>query len=210
MSVHGCMSRSLDTPSVRQMCLADVPLAVKVHLESFSGFFLTFLGPAFLCELYTATLADPSGIGFVAENGEGICGFVTGTAQPSGFYRRLLRKRWWRFAVASIVPGMRNPSIIPRLLRAFSMPEGTSNKEGHATLMSVAVLPSIQGKGVGQSLVRAFLLEATRRGLKFVDLTTDRDHNDGTNHFYQKMGFICERTSITPEGRAMNAYLIEL
>ena len=70
------------------MRLADVGAAVQVHLEGFTGFFLSFLGPAFLHELYAATIEDPDGIGLVAEEGKGILGFVTGTAQPSGFYRR--------------------------------------------------------------------------------------------------------------------------
>jgi ribosomal protein S18 acetylase RimI-like enzyme len=77
-------------------------------------------------------------------------------------------------------------------------------------LMSIAVLPETQGKGIGQALVRAFLDEAARRGLCQVDLTTDRDHNEATNCFYQNLGFTCERTFTTPEGRAMNEYVINL
>lgn len=43
-----------------------------------------------------------------------------------------------------------------------------------------------------------------------MDLTTDRDNNEATNSFYQKLGFVCERTFMTPEGRAMNEYVIDL
>ena len=76
--------------------------------------------------------------------------------------------------------------------------------------MSIAVLPEAQGKGIGQALVWAFLEEAAQRGLRQVDLTTDRDDNETTNRFYQNMGFVCERTFVTPEGRAMNEYVIGL
>ncbi len=100
-TAHHWVSLSSATLSIKRMALADVSAVVKVHLDSFSGFFLTFLGPAFLRELYVATLADPSGIGFVAEEKQTICGFVTGTTQASGFCRRLLRHRWWRFALAA-------------------------------------------------------------------------------------------------------------
>ncbi|HFD87614.1 MAG TPA: GNAT family N-acetyltransferase, partial [Gammaproteobacteria bacterium] len=170
---------------IRNMLITDVPAVVQVHLRSFQGFFLTFLGPAFLRQLYAAILADPSGIGFVAEDEKGVCGFVAGTTQPSGFYRRLLRRRWWHFALAVTLPVLRRPSIIPRLLRAFAMPEQVAQQEGRGTLMSVAVLPEAQGKGIGRALVRAFLDEAVHRGLRQVDLTTDRDNNEATNHFYQ-------------------------
>jgi ribosomal protein S18 acetylase RimI-like enzyme len=196
--------------SIRRMATIDLSAVVQVHLDSFRGFFLTFLGPAFLRELYVATLADSSGIGFVAEDGKGICGFVAGTAQPSGFYRRVLQSRWWRFALAAVLPVLKRPSIIPRLLRAFSMPEQATQHEGRGTLMSIAVLPEAQGNGIGQALVWAFLEEAAQRGLRQVDLTTDRDGNEATNRFYQDLGFVCERTFVTPEGRAMNEYIISL
>jgi ribosomal protein S18 acetylase RimI-like enzyme len=196
--------------SIRRMATVDVSAVVQVHLNSFRGFFLTFLGPAFLRELYVATLADSSGIGFVAEDGKSMCGFVAGTAQPSGFYRRLLRRRWWRFALAAVLPVLKRPSIITRLLRAFSMPEQAAQQEGRGTLMSIAVLPAAQGNGIGQALVRAFLEAADQRGLRQVDLTTDRDGNEATNRFYQNLGFVCERTFVTPEGRVMNEYVISL
>ena len=204
------MNNLTDETRIRSASPKDVSAIVGVHLRSFEGFFLTFLGPAFLHQLYSAILADPSGIAFVLEDEQGICGFVAGTGQPSGFYRRLLRQRWWRFALASVAPVFKRPSVIPRLLRAFSMPRQVAQEEGRGTLMSIAVLPEAQGKGVGKALVHAFLKEAARRGLRQVDLTTDRDNNEATNHFYQSLGFIFERTFTTPEGRAMNEYVISL
>jgi|WetSurMetagenome_2_1015567.scaffolds.fasta_scaffold01171_6 ribosomal protein S18 acetylase RimI-like enzyme len=210
MTAHNCGLRSSATLSIKRMAPADVPAVVQVHLDSFPGFFLTFLGPAFLRELYVATLADSSGISFVAEDGEGICGFVAGTAQPAGFYRRLLRRRWWRFALAAVLPVLKRPSIITRLLGAFSMPEQATQQEGRGTLMSIAVLPEAQGNGIGQALVWAFLGAADQRGLRQVDLTTDRDDNETANRFYQNLGFVCERTFVTPEGRAMNEYVVSL
>lgn len=196
--------------ATRKMQRADVAEVVQVHSASFSGFFLTFLGPAFLRELYTAILSDAAGISFVAEEGQELVGFVAGTAQPAGFYRRLLRQRWWRFALASVFPVLRHPAIIPRLLRAFSMPGQVTQQQHRGTLMSIAVLPGAQGCGVGKALVRAFLAEAAQRGLRQVDLTTDQDNNEAVNAFYQQMGFVCARSFNTPEGRAMNEYVITL
>lgn len=195
---------------VRAASKEDSSEIVRVHLCSFPGFFLTFLGPAFLHELYRAILTDAMGIGFVAESEQGICGFVAGTIQPSGFYRRLIRHRWWRFALAAMLPVYKQPHIIPRLLRAFSMPQQVPQQEGRGTLMSIAVLPEMQNSGIGGALVRAFLEEATRRGLRQIDLTTDRDNNQAINRFYQNLGFVCVRTFITLEDRAMNEYIIDL
>jgi len=199
-----------DAVNVRLARNSDVPEIVRVHQAGFPGFFLTFLGPRFLEEFYSAVLDDPDGMGFVACDMTGICGFVVGTAQPAGFYRRLLQQRWWRFALASATSALKRPSIMPRLLRAFSLPERTTQTAGRGSLLSVAVRPQFQGQGIGQALAQAFLQEAARRDLGQVDLTTDRDGNDATNRFYQHIGFVCERTFVTPEGRAMNEYVIDL
>jgi ribosomal protein S18 acetylase RimI-like enzyme len=196
--------------AIRKMQRRDVAAVVQVHRAGFSGFFLTFLGPAFLRELYTATFIDHAGISFVAEGDKDLIGFVVGTAQPAGFYRRLLRQRWPRFAWAAILPALKRPSAIPRLLRAFSMPRQVTQQQHRGTLMSIAVLPDAQGHGVGRALVYAFLAEAGQRGLHHVDLTTDHDENEAANTFYQKLGFVCSRTFTTPEGRTMNEYVITL
>ena len=188
----------------------DVAKVVKIHLAGFSGFFLTFLGPAFLREFYKGTLADPSCICFVAEYQGNLIGFVVGTDQPSGFYRRLILKRWWHFALASLAPFFKRPSIAPRLLRAFAKPAEVTQRPGHGTLMSIAVLPEMMRKGIGKLLVQAFLKEAKSREVKQVDLTTDNENNHLVNNFYRGLGFVCERTFNTPEGRKMCEYVIHL
>ena len=194
--------------SVRLMLIADVPEVVNTHLKSFSGFFLSFLGYQFLQELYVGILKDSAGIAYVYEDQGHILGFVAGTSQPAGFYSRLLLRRWWRFGLASFVPISKNPLIVPRLLRAFRKPQDVSDQPDIGTLMSIAVSPDSQGRGLGQALVKTFLDEAAQRGLKYVDLTTDKNNNDSVNQFYQRMGFQCSRTFVTAEGREMYEYVI--
>jgi ribosomal protein S18 acetylase RimI-like enzyme len=196
--------------NVRVMLYDDISEVVEIHLKSFQGFFLTFLGSRFLYELYTGILDDQSGISFVSFDADLLTGFVAGTSEPVGFYRRLLRRRWWRFALASLIPTLKNPLIIPRLWRALQKPQNVSDQADTGTLMSIAVAPEAQGIGIGQVLVKAFLEEADRRGLKSVDLSTDKLNNDHANRFYHCLGFRCSRAFITPEGREMNEYVITL
>lgn len=196
--------------TVRPALASEVAMLVAIHLRSFQGFFLTFLGSAFLHELYIAIITDRSGIGFVAQSQDSVIGFVVGIEQPDGFYRRLLHQRWWRFAFAALRPLLSRPLILPRLLRAFSAPATVNHTDKRGTLMSIAVSPDAQGSGVGKKLVQAFLQEAAYRGLYQVDLTTDRENNEIANRFYQKLGFVCVRSFTTPEGRAMNEYVIDL
>lgn len=189
------------------MRASDVPAVVSIHETAFPGFFLTFLGAGFLRELYAALVDDPEGIAFVAVR-QGLTGFVAGTARPEGFYRKVIRERWARFALASVPALLRRPSIARRLVRALSKPSESRGYGDAALLMSLAVLPSEFGAGTGASLVRRFVEEASSRGLSGVVLTTDRDGNDRVNAFYRNLGFTLGRTFVTPEGRAMNEYLL--
>lgn len=193
---------------IRLMRSSDVDAVIRVHLDGFPGFFLTFLGPAFLREFYTGICEDPSGIAIVYDD-DSILGFVVGTVEPSGFYKRLIQKRWWKFGLASLAPAIRKPRIVPRLLRALTLPAKTANpglKTG--TLMSLAVTQNHQGNGVGKHLVLSYLEKSRERQVEIVNLTTDAIGNDTTNQFYQRMGFTLVKVFSTPEGRLMNEYKI--
>ena len=183
---------------------------VAVHLAGFEGFFLSFLGPRFLRLYYEGIVDYPDGAGYVYLEGGRVVGFVCGVVGPSRFYRYLIRTRWWRFAMAALGATLRRPSIIPRLFRALSYPGQTSRQEDDATLTSIVVEPAVQDKEIGTKLVTIFLEDMRARGAKRVNLTTDRYGNDKVNAFYERQGFHCERTLVTPEGRAMNEYVISL
>ncbi|NSW52325.1 MAG: GNAT family N-acetyltransferase [Anaerolineae bacterium] len=191
---------------IEPMKVSELRYVVSVHLDSFPGFFLSFLGPAFLYHLYHGLASDETGIHFVYKKDQSIVGFVCGSSHPEGLYRRLIKKRWWAFALASLPAVLKNPGILSRLVRALKKPSEYAAGDHSATLMSIAVSPEHQGKGIGDALVKAFVSEAKQRGCGAINLTTDRLENDAVNHFYRKMGFELVRTFVTPEGRAMNEY----
>ncbi|WP_373031393.1 GNAT family N-acetyltransferase [Sulfurovum sp.] len=193
------------------MKVDDVAAVVRVHLASFLGFFLSFLGPRFLSLFYSGICFAPEGIGFVYLNNAGVpAGFVAGTSNPGGFYSRLLKRDWLKFALASIVPVLKKPSVIGRVARAVYHPADNPIGDDVAGLFSLGVLPELQGTSAGKKLVRAFLDEAKKKGCTKVFLTTDRDNNGAVNSFYAKLGFSLERQDVTPEGRRMNEYWISL
>lgn len=183
---------------------------VAIHWSCFQGFFLTFLGPRFLHLLYGEIMAMPDSVALVALKDEQIAGFVVGVTHQSSFYGRLVQRRLFAFARASFGAAIRRPAIIPRLFRALNYSRSSQKAVAPALLMSVAVAPDAAGTGIGQQLVNTFLDEMQARGISSVSLTTDRDNNDRTNRFYQKLGFELARAYTTPEGRAMNEYVIRL
>jgi ribosomal protein S18 acetylase RimI-like enzyme len=192
------------------MRASDVDQAVEVHLRSFQGFFLTFLGAPFLRLLYRYLVTSPDGLGHVClGEGEQVLGFICGTTCAS-FYRKFFVHEWWHVIAATVWPLIQRPSIARRLARAVVGPARRHVNEAGATLMSVAVLPEWQGKGIGGALVAVFLAEMRLRGVSRVYLTTDREGNDSTNAFYRRMGFQLSDSFVTPEGRPMNEYAINL
>ena len=196
---------------IQLLSVNNVREVAAVHLSSFPGFFLSILGSRFLSLLYYGICTAPEGIAFVYVNDVGDpVGFVAGTSNPGGFYSRLLKKYWFNFVLASIVPVLRRPEIVGRLVRALSHPSGNPVGNHVAGLFSIGVLPELQGSGIGRVLMHAFLKEARRKGCRKVFLTTDRDGNEVVNQFYMSCGFTLERQYVTPEGRRMNEFWIDL
>lgn len=196
---------------IRRMEPVDVPAVVAVHLQSFPGFFLSFLGARFLSLYYSGICTAPEGIALVYLNGKGApAGFVAGTANPRGFYGRLLKRDGMKFALASLGALFRRPTVLFRLLRALTHPSDNPVGEDVAGLYSIGVLPELQGTGAGKKLVQAFLDQAAARGCRRVFLTTDRDNNEPVNGFYHSLGFSIEQQYVTPERRRMNQYWISL
>jgi GNAT superfamily N-acetyltransferase len=196
--------------TVEPLASQDLDTVVRVHLEAFPGFFLSFLGPRFLKEFYASFLVDPAGMGFVACEGEvQVLGAVVGPLNPQGYFKRLLRRRWWAFCLASVGAAARNPACLKRLIRAAFYRGEAPSGPVRALLSSVAVLPSAQGHGVGKALVRRWTQEARRRGAVGCYLTTDAQGNNGTNAFYQRAGWRLECVYLTPERRQMNRYVLD-
>lgn len=204
------MSNELSAAGVRAGRPDDVGPVVTLHVESFPSFFLTFLGPAFLALLYSEILSSAEGILLVAEHEGRLVGFVAGVTRQTGFYARLLRKRWWRFARASLGALLRRPRIAGRLLRALGKREEAARSSAEACLMSIGVSPRSAGRGTGKALVQSFSSELKRRGIDRFCLTTDKVDNDAANGFYQRLGFEIAREFKTPEGREMNEYVMQL
>jgi ribosomal protein S18 acetylase RimI-like enzyme len=194
--------------TIRTMLPEDVRAVVAVHLDAFPGFFLTFLGPAFLRALYRSIVRDPSGIALVGE-AEGTCvSFVAGTTEPAGFYSRALRRGFFSFGVPAAIGVLRRPTVIRRVLRAFRRAKDSpAPASGRAELMSLAVMARWRRCGAGAALVNEFVRRVQERGGTAVLLTTDAVGNDAVNAFYARLGFVRSRTFVTPEGREMNEHM---
>jgi len=183
---------------------------VRVHLKAFPGFFLSFLGPRFLKEFYMAFVNEETSIGLIAVDAGGqVAGAVVGSMKPAGFFRRLVKRRWWAFYLASMDALMRRPAIAPRLFRAVFYRGDAPPDAPFALLSSIAVDPRFQDRGVGRMLLHRFTKEVIGRGGIGCYLTTDAEGNDAVKRFYLRNGWRVESCYITAEGREMNRLVWE-
>ena len=195
---------------IRSMTEADIEPCVGIHMKAFPGFFLSQLGPAFLREFYLAFVRDPAAVGLVAHSGGEIVGSVVGHTAPHGFFRQLLVRRWYAFALASLRLAVARPRTIQRLLRALRYRGATPFEMSGALLSSICVSPGVQGAGAGQLMLQSWLDEVRRVGVDTAYLTTDAISNDRVNEFYAASGWTLVGHFETPEGREMNCYTFAL
>ncbi len=192
--------------------LSHLDAMVQIHLEAFKGFFLESLGKQFLKKLYRSFILETSGLCLVAVERKCIVGFVVGTTQPEGFFRRLLWSRWIGFVLAGTTALTLHPIRVGKKFfsalryrgeRPFNLPDAT-------LLSSIGVVPSAHGRGIGKILIYAFCQSAQEAGSPTVFVTTDRNENDAVNQFYLSSGFKLHGSFLREQGRWMNLYVRSL
>ena len=59
-------------------------------------------------------------------------------------------------------------------------------------ILALAVLPQMQGKGIGKTLLQGLEQEAKVREYQFIRLNS-ADHRLGAHAFYEKVGYTCDK-----------------
>lgn len=184
---------------------------VDIHMKTFTGFFLTFLGKGFLKQLYAGFMEHAESNVIVAfDEEEKVIGFLAYSEQLSAFYKYLIKRRLFQFAWFAFCAFLKKPKILFRLLRAFTYSEGSKREEAYIELSSIGVLPEKKNFGVGSKMIELFKQQYSNSSFAYIKLETDRDNNEAANHFYQKNGFVLAHSYETPEGRGMNEYRLYL
>lgn len=179
---------------------------VDLHRKAFPSFFLTQLGTSFLKTLYLGYVEDSESGIIVAEKDGLLLGFIAFSKDYSGFFKRILRRYFLRFALSSMIAAIRHPQFIKRLLGAFSKSEEVEKKDRYVELASICVNPESEGQGIGTELVKYLISTIDLNYYKYISLETDAENNEKANGFYLKNGFILSRQYVTSEGRKMNEY----
>lgn len=186
---------------------AAIAQIVQIHLDTFQGFFLTFMGRGFLKVLYGAYCEHNASGLLTATNeaGEPV-GFLAYSEDLSGLYKFMIRKHLPAFFWYALGAFLRKSGIFLRLVRAFLKSGESVRTEAYVELASIGVRPDMKGRGVGSLLIDELKSRVNFERFAYINLETDAENNEGANRFYQKNGFCLARTFVTREGRKMNEY----
>ncbi len=187
----------------------DIPAIARLHVQAFTGFFLTSLGQAFLRELYTGFLTQPSGILIVARQQSEIIGFAAGTTAPETFFSGLRRRRWASFLLKATPAVLINPvPVVKKLVGAlFYRGDAPQSSCSGALLSSIGVSPQFHGQAIGDALMAAFEKAAAKAGAESVYLTTDADSNERVNAFYRRNAYRIDCRFLQQKRRPMIRYI---
>lgn len=179
---------------------------VQIHMDTFQGFFLTYMGRGFLKQMYSSYCTHkPSGLYVAFEYDEPI-GFLAYSSDMSGLYKHMIQMRLHVFLWYSIGAFFRNPKVFLRLIRALLKPRESKRSEKYIRLSSIGVKPKNKSRGIGTQLIERLIADTNFNSYAYISLETDAVNNESVNKFYIKNGFILEREYVTNEGRRMNEY----
>jgi ribosomal protein S18 acetylase RimI-like enzyme len=182
---------------------------VTIHLNTFTGFFLTFMGRGFLRQMYQS-YCDHEESGLLVAEGDGkTVGFLAYSSDFSGLYKFMIKTRLVQFGCYSMGAFFRRPSAFLHIIKAFLKPSEVKRKEKYVELSSIGVDPNVKSKGVGSKLIEKLKKLVDFEEYAYITLETDAVNNEGAIHFYEKNGFIRERMFVTDEGRKMYEYRFE-
>lgn len=165
---------------------------VTIHLNTFTGFFLTFMGRGFLRQMYQS-YCDHEESGLLVAEGDGkTVGFLAYSSDFSGLYKFMIKTRLVQFGWYSMGAFFRRPSAFLHIIKAFLKPSEVKRKEKYVELSSIGVDPNVKSKGVGSKLIEKLKKLVDFEEFAYITLETDAVNNEGAIHFYEKNGFIRE------------------
>lgn len=189
--------------------LAESPdfaaLLAKLHIKSFSKFFLIFLGEKFLTLMYSSYMHDASSDIEVALDGERVLGFVAYSFDTTQLYKSIIKSHFFCLVWICIKAFFRKPKYLLKIIRTFLKANKQSEESDFIEITSVCVDKDTESKGIGSKLLQSVIKKNSNKA-EFFLLNTDAVNNDRVNAFYLKNGFMLSKTYTTADKRKMNEY----
>lgn len=189
---------------IRKAIVQDYKFFAVIHKTAFENFFLTLLGIDFLETYYKACIKYDDSIAICAVDEEdNILGFATGCLHANQYHKKLILKNLYSFAIRGLMLILCRPKALLRLAMNLNKTPNPKEDKEYSELLSIAILPELNGSGLGEVLLTNFENEAFSRGSKKVTLTTDYYDNNRVLSFYKKCGYGVFYDFITYPNRRM-------
>lgn len=129
-------------------------------------------------------------LALVAENGDGVGGYVVGAADTAAF-ERVLEVEWWPELRRRYQPGSGTTAADDRLIALLHQPEHQDADivAEYPAHLHINLLPRLQGRGLGRQLIDGFCAGVRRRGATGIHLGVN-PANRRARDFYVHLGFI--------------------
>ena len=179
---------------IRKVEKKDIPEIVRIHIAAFPGFFMTLMGKSFLKEYYYSVSKMPDGfvLGCFDEgSGNKLLGFCAEAVVSAGFNKKMICKRFIHFGIQALRLVFINPGALLHFAKNLTKGPGSkiSDPAQYGELLSIAVDPAIQGKGVGKALLAAIEPLLFAQNQRENSLTTDAVDNNKAISFYKRNGY---------------------
>ncbi len=172
---------------VRTGLPGDAADAAALHVAGIDEGFLSALGTGFLTRLYRRVSLVPDSFLLVATCDHDTVGFIAGSTEVGTLYRSFLVRDGLSATLGSwrhLLSGWRR--VLETLRHGSSSGPGVGPG---CELLAVAVDQGCQGRGVGHTLVTAFLDEVTARGSTAAEVVVAAD-NTPAIALYRSHGFV--------------------
>lgn len=212
--------------TVRPLHRDDLRFAAALHRRALPHGFFAGLGEPYLRAYYGSFLASPHAVALAAVRDGRPVGVLVGTRNNREHYGWVAHRMARRLALRGALALAARPKVavsflrhragryVRALLRMFrasrgpSVPPAGDPEPDVAVLTHVSVDESARGHGVGRTLVRAFLAEASTAGVAEARLVTQAD--DGAGPFYAALGWRHQGDRPGPDEDTVSAYAISL
>jgi len=175
---------------IKKISTEDIENVVKIHMSSFSGFFLTELGERFLYVYYRSMSLNDKCILLGIFDEDGLCGFCAAASISKGFNKQLILKNIISFSMVGLRIIYTRPTSLFRIFKNIRKTNSQIVDPGeYAELFSIAVSLDKQGLGIGKKLLLALEEELKSNGCKELTLTTDYYENKKTITFYRGLNY---------------------
>lgn len=159
----------------------------KMHLMLFQGDFLSEMGLEFNKIIYNGLLGCKTCILLVAYEKK-VLGIVSGTSNMKICFNGIIKKNFIKLSRLCLINGIKNPKLLLKVFATIIYPNKTFIKDIDAELISLAVIPEAQRKGIARILI----IELEKE-LKLLNVTKYKlivnVSNVKANKFYIKNGF---------------------